>query len=378
MKIRVLHIVTRLVVRGVPRHVLEVAAGLDPERYQVEVLAGRSEPDEGSLWEEARDRGLTVHSVPALQRAVNPRADLAAFMAIFRAIRRGRYHIVHTHISKAGVLGRLAARCAGVPVVLHTYHGQVGEVLEGTLKSRLLLASERFAARLSNALVAVSRETAQHLADHGVGADHQIIRNSIDLSHFGDWAGPPAALKGRPLLGAVGSLTPEKGFDLLVRAVLELLPELPELQVYILGDGPGRRPLQEQARSLGLEEVVHLPGIVPDVRPYLAAFDIFVQPSRSEGLSGALLEAMAMGRPVVATRVGGNPEAVVHGRTGLLVPPEDAPGLVRAIAGLWGDQAERRALSAAGRELVWSEFDRGNMICQIDELYQALLMAKGD
>ncbi len=146
VKIRVLHIVTRLAVRGVPRHVLDMAKGLDSQRFAVEVLAGRSEPGEGDLSEEARGKGLILHQVPSLQRAVNPLADLNAYRAIARIIANGTYDIVHTHISKAGILGRMAAKQARVPIVLHTYHGLVDEIGRAAFNAGVFRRCERWAA----------------------------------------------------------------------------------------------------------------------------------------------------------------------------------------------------------------------------------------
>ena len=132
-KIRVLHVVTRWVRRGVPRHVLDIATHLNPDRFEVEVLAGRGDCWEGSLWEEAAEKGVTMHRVNSLQRPINPIKDVIAFCELYRRMRKGKHDVVHTHISKAGFLGRLAARCASVPVVVHTYHGCVAELSPKTV-----------------------------------------------------------------------------------------------------------------------------------------------------------------------------------------------------------------------------------------------------
>ena len=377
-QVRVLQIVTRLAVRGVPRHVLELAAGLNRERFTVEVLAGRSEPGEGELWPEAELRGLKTWFVPPLQRAVNPVADARAYAMLCRRIGQGRYDIVHTHISKAGILGRLAARQRDVPVVVHTYHGRVQELQGRSLKSRFFRACERRAARWSDLLIAVSQATIRQCLDSGIGQvdQYRVIHNGIDLPHFLNYrrgARPFACPDEVPIIGAIGSLTAEKGIDVLLQAMPGLLDRYPRLQLCVVGDGPLRSQLQEMARELGIGEQVHFPGIVTDVRTWLAHFDVLVAPSRREGLPTVLLEAMALGCPVVASRVGGVPEIVTDGASGLLVPA-GAPGeLGQAIDLLLRDRDGRLGMGRAGRERVVERFGLEAMLRQTESAYEQLL-----
>ena len=376
--VRVLQVVTRLAVRGVPRHVLELATGLNPERFTVEVLAGRSEPDEGELWTEAEERGLKTWFVPALQRAVNPVADAKAHAMISHRIRQGQYDIVHTHISKAGILGRLAARRQDVPVVVHTYHGRVQEMQGRSLKSRLFRACEQGAARWSDLLIAVSQATVQQCLDSGIGRPDQyrVIYNGIDLPHFLDYqrgTRPIAGPAGFPVIGTIGSLTAEKGIDVLLRAMPGLLGRHPRLQLCVIGDGPLRSQLQEIARELGIGEQAHFPGIVTDVRTWLAHLDVLVAPSLREGLPTVLLEGMALERPVVASRVGGVPEIVDDGVSGLLVPAGAPDELGQAIDLMLRDEGKRLEMGRAGRERVVERFGLEEMLRQTESAYDQLL-----
>lgn len=379
-QVRVLQIVTRLAVRGVPRHVIELAAGLNRERFAVEVLAGRSEPGEGELWTEAEERGLKTWFVPALQRAVNPVADASAYTMLSRRIRQGQYDIVHTHISKAGILGRLAARRGDVPVVVHTYHGRVQELQGRSLKSRFFRACEQRAARWSQLLIAVSQATVGQCLDGGIGRidQYRVIHNGIDLPRFLDYREgmrPFAGPAGAPVVGAVGSLTAEKGVDVLLQTMPGLLGRYPRLQLCVVGDGPLRSQLQKMARELGIGEQVHFPGIVADVRTWLAHFDVLVAPSRREGLPTVLLEAMALGRPVVASRVGGIPEIVTDGVSGLLVPADVPDELGQAIDLLLRDKGKRLGMGQAGRERVVERFGLEEMLRQTESAYEELLAA---
>ncbi|MFO7900712.1 MAG: glycosyltransferase family 4 protein [Planctomycetota bacterium] len=376
-RIKVLQVVTRLVVRGVPRHVLELAAGLDPERFQVDVLAGKGEPGEGSLWPEAEQRGIRTIYLGSLQRAVNPGADARALMGLYQAIREGRYDVVHTHISKAGVLGRLAARKAGVRAIVHTYHGEVAEVAAAGLAPSVFRLAERLAARATSRFVAVSQHTAEECLARGIGtrAQYRVIHNGIDLDRFSrEQVERPFADSGPgPVVGVVGSLTAEKRVDVLLRAVQQLTSEYPALLVCVVGDGPLRDHLQGMAQQLQLGERVQFPGLVPDVRPWLARFDVLVSPSEREGLPTVLLEALAMGCPVVASRVGGVPEIIQHGRTGLLVKPNDPRAIEDAIRRLLRSPEQRELLRREGRRRAVSSFGLDTMLRRTEAVYDELL-----
>lgn len=375
-KVRVLHIVTRLAVRGVPRHVLDMACGLDRQRFAVEILAGRSEPGEGDLAEEAREKGLILHRVPSLQRAVNPLADLKAYLSIARIIADGAYDIVHTHISKAGILGRLAARRAQVPVVVHTYHGLVDEIGRTSLKAELFRRCERQAAAWSDGLVTVSHSVARQWQDMAVGAKEQyrVVPNGIDTAYYA--AAAAMSLAGDPRLVVVASLTPEKGIEVLLRAMSFLSAEFPSARLYIVGDGLLRASLERLSGELGLAANVHFVGIQADVRPYLAACDLAVLPSLSEGMGLAAVEAMASGRALVASDTGGIPEVVVAGETGLLVAPGDAQALASAVAALVRDPAKRCEMGRAGCARAQNLFSIERALVSLQALYEELLETK--
>ncbi len=378
-KIRVCHIVTRLAVRGVPRHVIDMAVALDPERYVVQVLTGHSEPGEGDLWQEALDLGIAVRRIPALQRRIDLSGDVLALWQLYRYLRAYPFDIVHTHISKAGMLGRMAAHWAGVPQVLHTYHGVPLEWAGSGLAARLFRLCERRVSRSTSALVAVSQALKNDLLQMGIGKAKRmhVIYNGVHTAMLAEGIGAQV-VSASPLLLCIGSLTQEKGLAVLLKALPELRVHFPNLGLCLVGDGPLKEDLQRLVRELNLDTCVHFVGIVDDVRPWLAACAVLVMPSLSEGMPLAVVEAMAMGRPVIASSVGGLPEVVVEGETGLLVEPGDSHRLAQQIGSLLQKPSELRRMGANGRQRAMRHFTLERAISQLQDLYEELLQTRED
>lgn len=372
-----LQVITRLVRRGASKHVVDLARSLDPDRFEVEILAGRGEPYEGSLWDEAEATGLQCHRVDSLQRRISPLADAKAFASIVRVMRRGRFDVVHTHISKSGLLGRLAARRAGVPVTVHTYHGVPGELVGRGVSPRVLRSCECRCARVTDGCIAISRGVATELETAGIARPGTctVIRNGIDLEacRKASTGARPAQMPPAPVIGTVGSLTPEKGTEVLLRAAAVLCRAHRDLRVCIVGDGPRREALESLARGLRIAERVTFAGVVDNALPWIAAFDVFVLPSRSEGMGLTLIEAMALGCPIVATEVGGVREAV--GDAGLLVASHDPEELAAAVGRVLTGSGLRRRLVEAGHSRSRG-FTLAEMAARTGELYESLLMRK--
>jgi glycosyltransferase involved in cell wall biosynthesis len=378
-RIRVCHIVTRLAVRGVPRHVIDMAVALDPQRYAVQVLTGHSEPGEGDLWQEALDLGIAVRRIPALQRRVDLRADVLALWQLYRYLRAYPCDIVHTHISKAGILGRMAARWAGVPLVLHTYHGVPLEWAGSGLAARLFRLCERRVSRSTSALVAVSQAVKNDLLQMGIGEAKRmhVIYNGVHAAMLAEGIGAQA-VPWAPLLLCIGSLTREKGLAVLLKGLPELRVHFPNLGLGLVGDGPLKEDLQHLISELDLDACVHFAGIVEDVRPWLAACAVLVMPSLSEGMGLAAVEAMAMGRPVVASDVGGLREVVVDGETGLLVESGNSHRLAQQIRSLLQKPDELRRMGDNGCQRVQRHFTVERAIGQLQDLYEELLQIRED
>lgn len=373
--IRVCHIVTRLAVRGVPRQVLELAEGLDRARFQVCVLTGHSESGEGDLWDEARHRGIEVTRIETLRRPIHPIRDGFALAQLYLYLRRRPFDIVHTHIAKAGLLGRLAAQLAKIPSVLHTYHGTPNEWIGDGTSARLFRVTERWAAERTDMLIAVSEAVRGEMSAMGIGSAGRwrVIRNGISPIFLSEPPSSPTQRKRAQLL-AVGSLTEEKGYDVVLGALPTIASSHPDVELVFIGDGPLRASLQTLANDLNVASRVRFIGVVADVRPWLREATLLVAPSLSEGLGMAVIEAMAMECPVVASRVGGLVEVVLHGETGFLVEANRVPLLAQQVVELLGSPEERARLGANGSRHVQANFTRDRPIAQLQEIYETLYL----
>ncbi len=385
MPIRVLHPITRLIVGGAQENTMLTAQLLDPARWQVDVLSGPQTGREGSLIETVRERGIPLIIEPSLVREVNPLQDLRALFRLARLMRQGRYTIVHTHSSKAGIVGRWAAKLAGVPIIVHTVHGWGHHDRQHPLIRAYYILLEKLTLPITDKLIVVSPlNTEKGLAD-GIGRPehYTVIRSGIELERFGhpqvDRATTRAAWNiplDAPVVGTVTRLSAQKAPLDFVRAAAQVAAAVPNVYFLVVGDGPLRAEVEQLARDLGISERLVLTGLRRDVPEQLAAMDIFALSSLWEGLPRVLPQAMASGLPVVATATDGSIEAVTDGENGFLVPPGQPAVLAESLIRLLRDPALARQMGEAGRHRV-AEFDVRTMVAQIDQLYQELLAKKG-
>jgi len=379
--VKVLHIITRLIVGGAQENTMLTAGMLDRTHFDVDVLSGPQTGSEGSLIEEVRAWGIPLTIEPTLVRKINPFKDLPAIAALVRCIRRGGYTIVHTHSSKAGILGRWAARLAGVPIIVHTVHGWGFHDRQHPVVRRCFIWLERITASITDRLIAVSPRNIEKGLAVGIGRPEQYvtIRSGIELERFMQPGVSSRAVRGElgilddvPVVGTVTRFSPQKAPLDCVRAMAIVVQEIPEARLVMVGDGPLREEVERLVRELGLGERVMLTGLRRDVPQLLTAFDVFILPSLWEGLPRVLPQAMAAGLPIVATDADGNAEAVAEGVNGYLVPRGDVAALAERVVRLLRDPALCSRMGQAGRERVM-EFGVHKMVEDIAALYEALL-----
>jgi len=379
-----LHLITRLSLGGPSLNTIDSVLAQARAGWRT-ILATGSVGTEISVVDQARSRGCNTVLLPRLTREVSPAKDLVVLWEIFRLIKREQVMLVHTHTSKAGFLGRLAAWLARVPMILHTPHGHVFYGYYGPRLTAFFVRLERLAARLTDRIVVLTeRGRDEHLA-RGIGRPEQfvVIPSGVDLQAVRRSAPPYETARGRLgvnpetcLVVGLGRLVPVKGFQVLVKALPLIVSAVPSARLLLVGEGPLREDLLVEAQALGVGDCLKLAGAQSDPAPFLAAADLVVVPSLNEGMGRVLVEAMALGCPVVATRVGGIPAVVADGESGLLVPPDDPPALARAVGELLKDPGVRQRMGEAGRRRA-EQFSLAVMESRLLHLYRELCAEKG-
>lgn len=381
---RVVHVITRLIVGGAQENTLATVKGLrQREGIEVKLISGPATGPEGSLEEEARTVPGLLHLLPSLVRPVHPWKDVRACVALLHQFRSFQPDLVHTHSGKAGVLGRLAARRAKVPLIVHTLHGPSFGPFQGTVPNLIFRQAERVAGLCTTHFIAVADSLIRQYLAAGIGRPEQYTRiySGFDLQPFLQtrndlaWRRRWGIQPGDFVVGKIARLFKLKGHEDLLRAAPALVRECPQIKFVLVGDGSCRQRWEAEVARLKLPRHFLFTGLVPpaEVPRWVGIMDVVVHLSRREGLPRALPQALAAGRPVVAYDCDGAGEVCRHGETGFLLPP--GADIVPAILTLARDPVLRRQLGEAGRHWVCREFDVALMVERIWQLYQQLRLA---
>jgi glycosyltransferase involved in cell wall biosynthesis len=381
---KIVHVITRLIIGGAQENTLLTVDDL-VHRYHddVTLITGPAEGPEGDLFDWARQRELRVEVIPELIRAVRPWTDLRAYANLRAAIRRLRPDVVHTHSSKAGILGRAAAWHERVPVVVHTIHGLPFGPFANALQNRLYVALERWAAWRCHAIVSVCDAMTTQALAAGVGQADQYLTvySGMDADAFLQPSRPRQEV--RQALGladdeiafaTVARLFELKGHDDLVAVAPAVLKTNPRVRFVWIGDGILRDKLVADLQHAGIRDAFILTGLVPpdQIPGLLAAADAVIHPSLREGLARVIPQALLVGRPVISYDVDGAREVVLP-ETGILLTPRDLDGLTAAIGRVASDASLRASMGEEGRRRFATQFRHETMTEQLRSLYERLL-----
>lgn len=382
--VRVLHIITRMIVGGAQENTLLSVVGLDamPE-YDVRLISGIDKGREGELLSQARETAHLI-VVPEMARSINPFSDVAAFWKLYQLIKAGRYHIVHTHSSKAGVLGRLAAKMAGTPIIVHTLHSLVFHDYQPWIINRTWRLIKKGLAPIIDFFISVSDVISEKAMAAGIDKPEKFrtVYSGMELDWFLHARFDTAKVRDEfgipldaPVVGKIARLFPLKGHDQLMDAAPEIVRRVPDVRFFLIGDGILLEHLQARARKYGILENFVFAGLIDRTRipEMISAMDVVVHTSLREGLARVLPQSLAMGKPCVSFDIDGAREVVINDKTGYLVEAFDSEALADRIAALLEDPQMRKRFGENGRRHVDPNFRAEKMVADISDVYQKLL-----
>ena len=382
-KIKIMRVIARLNIGGPAIQAILLSTELNHPPFSTLLVTGTTGKYEGDMNYLAQQYGVAPVVIPELGREINWQDDRRSFQKLWRLIRQYRPQIVHTHTAKAGLVGRLAARCAGVPIIIHTFHGHIFHSYFGHFKTALFLFLERALARITDRIVAISNTQLHELCSKYHIAPKEkfaLIPLGFPLEPFCHCEIEKGKLRAKlglsyetPLVGIVGRLVRVKNHALFLQAAQLIVSQTPEVRFVIVGDGELKAELLAKAEALGLREHVFFLGWQKEMTAIYADLDLVVLTSFNEGTPVSLIEALACGKAVVATNVGGVADIVRPRETGLLVPSNDPEALTQGILTLLAQPSLRKKMGEVGRKYVRKQFSQHRLIDDISKLYQSLM-----
>ena len=370
-QLRVLHIIGGGEFGGAERHILNLCASLDPRKAAITVVCLFEEP----FARMAKETGVNVLVVP-----MRHKLDLGTLTRLTDVIKRNQPDLVHTHGVRANLLGRLAAKMAGVNKIVTTVHSLLVRDYPDFWSRLANSWTERLTRGLTDHFIAVSQGLKNALVEDGMPENKiTVIYNGLDLDRFKPclpsgtyrrWLGYDERV---PLVVIVARLHSVKGHNYFLQAACEVLKVIPKVRFLVVGTGPDEPMLKQMTTKLGLQEVVNFTGFISDIPDLMADMDVLVIPSLWEGFGLTAIEAMTVELPVVATEVGGLPEVVRPGETGILVPPADAVSLAKGILWVLQHPKEASQMAENGREIVSREFSSKGMARKTEITYQKVM-----
>lgn len=396
-KVKIAHIITRLILGGAQENTLLTVEGLKKRTYyDVTLLTGPSLGPEGSLLKEAKRRDIKPVIIPPLRRNIHPWLDLKSFIILYKLIKQGNYDIVHTHSTKAGILARIAAKIANVPIIIHTIHGLPFFQHQHKFMNFGAVNLERLTAPFTDKIITVCDNMAKKANRAKVAPMKKFltIYSGMELDEFLK-AKEDKNLKKKlgikedeVVIGKIARLFELKGHRFLLKSAKEVIEQYSEVKFLFVGDGNLSDKLEKQAIDLGIQDKIIFTGLVPreKIPDYISIMDIVVHTSLREGLARAIPQALACSKPVVAFNIDGADEVIENGKTGFLITPPSIPEenwkhfnskqLTFCIIKLLKDKNLRDEMGEEGKKKVDPIFRDEYMVESIDSLYKKLLKVK--
>ncbi len=386
-RLKIVHIITRLIIGGAQENTILSCAGQHAAGHEVTLITGPAIGPEGSLLERAREQGYRIIVIDEMRRAIHPVRDFVVYRRLVRLLRELAPDIVHTHSSKAGIIGRKAARAAGAPAIIHTIHGLAFTASTNPAINWVYKTLEKNAAPITTRIVCVADAMREQSLAAGIGRPEQYVTiySGMETGAFLQPAVPREQVRKslglsdeHVVVGTIARLFDLKGHDDLLQLAPRLCERYANLRFMWVGDGLLRPRFEAQMEAMHLRDRFILTGMVPPSRvPELTgAMDILVHPSRREGLARALPQAGLAGIPAITYDIDGNREGVLDGQTGIVLPPFDVEKLAGALWRLVEDAGLRRQMGQAGRQFALGRFDTQVMVDALDRLYHELADGK--
>ena len=385
-KMKICHIITRMIVGGAQENTLLTIKGHIEKGHEVVLVTGFSPGREGELLKNVEMPSFPIVEIPEMVREVSPFKDLKALARLREYLKKEKFDVVHTHSSKAGIIGRIAARQAGIPVVVHTVHGQAFHAYEKPWRKWLYIWAERIAARYCDKIYAVAQAMIDQCVEAKVAPreKYMVVYSGMDTAAFSN---AKRDLELRKSLGipdnakvivTVARLFPQKGYEEMLPAAAQLVKEFPDLHFLPVGDGPMFDQLQKQIADLGMSDHFHFAGLVPPHRvcDYIAQADVLWHLSLHEGLPRAVVQALAVGIPAIGYKLDGTPEVILNGETGYVTAPQDVDAVVKHSSELLKEAALRQKMGENGTALVIERFAWRRMADILETEFLALLKVK--
>ena len=387
-KIRILNIITRLDIGGSSDVAIAIAERFKNDDYECILMYGQTSDPDGSISKYIENKKITGVNIKSLVRELNPVKDVVVFFKIYRYIKANKFDIVHTHSSKAGILGRWAAYFAGVKHIIHMPHGHVFYGYYGRFVSRMFVAAEKITALITDKIVAITPKGIKDHLDYKIAPEQKFVavypgvnvRNYINLNASAAEKKKELGIEeGSYIVGTVTRLEKVKNNAMLIKAFAIAAEKNPKAVLIVAGDGSEKEMLLKLAGELGVKERIKFLGFRKDIPELMNIFDVFALASLNEGFGKVFIQAGALVKPVVATRVGGVESVVLDGRTGLLVEPGD----YKAFGGRILEVMESRDLAdtlgrnakewVAGTENGFLRFSEEAMLNKFENLYKEVL-----